>query len=113
MKCYQGAPSAPRRTAKSGRRLISSPVVPTLERLNTAALRESVRTFRDTVREHAHGLNRHVEVRTREQGLEALAHQRLVVGEGDAGRAHAGIADVCHPWSVMTTHPARATYVAS
>ena len=32
--------------------------VPTLERLNTAALRDSVRTFRDTVREHAHGLNR-------------------------------------------------------
>ena len=32
--------------------------MPTLERLNTAALRESVRTFRDTVREHAHGLNR-------------------------------------------------------
>jgi uncharacterized protein len=32
--------------------------VPTLERLNTAALRESVRTFRDTVREHAQGLNR-------------------------------------------------------
>jgi len=32
--------------------------VPTLERLNTAALRETVRTFRDTVREHAHGLNR-------------------------------------------------------
>ncbi|HYN32950.1 MAG TPA: DAK2 domain-containing protein, partial [Ilumatobacteraceae bacterium] len=30
----------------------------TLERLNTAALRESVRTFRDTVREHSHGLNR-------------------------------------------------------
>jgi DAK2 domain fusion protein YloV len=26
--------------------------------LNTAALRDSVRTFRDTVREHAHGLNR-------------------------------------------------------
>ena len=40
MKCYQGAPSAPRRTVKSGRRLISSPVVPTLERLNTAALRD-------------------------------------------------------------------------
>ncbi len=32
--------------------------MPTLERLNTAALRETVRTFRDTVREHAHGLNR-------------------------------------------------------
>ncbi len=32
--------------------------MPTLERLNTAALRESVRTFRDTVREHSHGLNR-------------------------------------------------------
>ena len=32
--------------------------MPTLERLNTAALRDSVRTFRDTVREHAHGLNR-------------------------------------------------------
>lgn len=33
-------------------------VVPTLERLNTEALRETVRTFRDTVREHAAGLNR-------------------------------------------------------
>ena len=32
--------------------------MPTLERLNTEALRETVRTFRDTVREHAHGLNR-------------------------------------------------------
>ncbi|HSL72988.1 MAG TPA: DAK2 domain-containing protein [Ilumatobacteraceae bacterium] len=32
--------------------------MPTLERLNTAALRETVHTFRDTVREHAHGLNR-------------------------------------------------------
>jgi DAK2 domain fusion protein YloV len=32
--------------------------VPTLERMNTAALRETVRTFRDAVREHAHGLNR-------------------------------------------------------
>jgi uncharacterized protein len=32
--------------------------VPTLERLNTAALRDTVRTFRDTVRAHAHGLNR-------------------------------------------------------
>jgi len=32
--------------------------VPTLERLNTAALRDAVRTFRDTVREHAPGLNR-------------------------------------------------------
>ncbi len=30
----------------------------TLERLNTAALRDSVRTFRDTVRDHAAGLNR-------------------------------------------------------
>ena len=30
----------------------------TLERLNTAALRDTVRTFRDTVSEHAHGLNR-------------------------------------------------------
>ena len=32
--------------------------MPTLERLNTAALRDTVRTFRDTVRDHAHGLNR-------------------------------------------------------
>jgi len=32
--------------------------VPTLERMNTAALRDTVRTFRDAVREHAHGLNR-------------------------------------------------------
>ena len=38
--------------------VVSSPLVPTLERLNTAALRETVRTFRDTVREHAPGLNR-------------------------------------------------------
>ena len=30
----------------------------TLERLSTAALRDTVRTFRDTVHEHAHGLNR-------------------------------------------------------
>ena len=37
---------------------VSSQAVPTLERLNTAALRETVRTFRDAVREHAHGLNR-------------------------------------------------------
>ncbi len=68
MKCYQGASSAPRRTGNSpidtcrshgaARCLVSCSVVPTLERLNTAALRDSVRTFRDTVREHAHGLNR-------------------------------------------------------
>jgi uncharacterized protein len=32
--------------------------VPTLERLNTEALRDTVRTFRDTVRAHAGGLNR-------------------------------------------------------
>ncbi len=32
--------------------------MPTLDRLNTAALRDSVRTFRDTVRDHAAGLNR-------------------------------------------------------
>jgi DAK2 domain fusion protein YloV len=32
--------------------------VPTLERMNTAALRDTVRTFRDAVRDHAHGLNR-------------------------------------------------------
>jgi len=32
--------------------------VPTLERLNTAALRDIVRTFRDTVHAHAEGLNR-------------------------------------------------------
>jgi DAK2 domain fusion protein YloV len=37
---------------------LSSYAVPTLERLNTAALRDTVRTFRDTLREHAHGLNR-------------------------------------------------------
>ena len=68
MKCYQGASSAPRRTGNSpidtrrsrgaARCLVSCSVVPTLERLNTAALRDSVRTFRDTVREHAHGLNK-------------------------------------------------------
>jgi uncharacterized protein len=38
--------------------LVSSFAVPTLERLNTAALRETVRTFRDAVRDHSHGLNR-------------------------------------------------------
>ena len=38
--------------------LVGSVIVPTLERMNTAALRDTVRTFRDTVREHAHGLNR-------------------------------------------------------
>ena len=32
--------------------------MPTLERLNTEALRDTVRTFRDTVRAHAGGLNR-------------------------------------------------------
>ncbi len=32
--------------------------MPTLERLNTEALRETVRTFRDTVKAHAGGLNR-------------------------------------------------------
>ncbi len=32
--------------------------MPTLERLNTEVLRDTVRTFRDTVREHAGGLNR-------------------------------------------------------
>ncbi len=38
--------------------LVSSSAVTTLERLNTAALRETIRTFRDAVREHAPGLNR-------------------------------------------------------
>lgn len=32
--------------------------MPTLERLNTEALRDTVRTFRDAVRAHAGGLNR-------------------------------------------------------
>ena len=32
--------------------------MPTLERLNTEALRDMVRTFRDTVRAHAPALNR-------------------------------------------------------
>ena len=32
--------------------------MPTLERLDTRALREVITTFRDTVREHAGGLNR-------------------------------------------------------
>ena len=40
------------------RRLVGWSIVPTLEQLNTAALRESVRTFRDAVRDHAPGLNR-------------------------------------------------------
>ena len=39
-------------------RPVSSAAVPTLERLNTEALRETVRTFRDTVRAHAGWLNR-------------------------------------------------------
>ncbi|RLE25463.1 MAG: hypothetical protein DRJ50_02880 [Actinobacteria bacterium] len=38
--------------------LLRCSVVPTLERLNTAALRDIVRTFRDTVHAHAEGLNR-------------------------------------------------------
>ena len=70
MKCYQADRSAPRRGPISivvisiGVRpqprcgLVSSVLVPTLERMNTAALRDTVRTFRDTVREHASGLNR-------------------------------------------------------
>ena len=37
---------------------VSSAAVPTLERLNTEALRDTVRTFRDTVQAHAGGLNR-------------------------------------------------------
>ncbi len=44
--------------AQSEPSVVSSPLVPTLERLNTAALRDTVRTFRDAVRDHAHGLNR-------------------------------------------------------
>ena len=32
--------------------------MPTLERLSTAALRDTVRTFRDTVRDHSGMLNR-------------------------------------------------------
>ena len=39
-------------------RAVSSAVVPTLERLDTKALRETVRTFRDMVRAHADWLNR-------------------------------------------------------
>ena len=72
MEGYQADPSAPlrphsaaplRRRRPSTRRgsnviAVSSWAVPTLERLNTAALRETVRTFRDAVREHSHGLNR-------------------------------------------------------
>jgi DAK2 domain fusion protein YloV len=42
--------------SKRGR--LTSVPVPTLERLNTAALRDTVRTFRDAVRDHAPGLNR-------------------------------------------------------
>ncbi len=37
---------------------VGSVVVPTLERLNTEALRDTVRTFRDTVKAHAGWLNR-------------------------------------------------------
>ena len=70
MEWYQADRSAPRRGPISivvisiGVRpqprcgLVSSVLVPTLERMNTAALRDTVRTFRDTVREHASGLNR-------------------------------------------------------
>jgi DAK2 domain fusion protein YloV len=39
-------------------RAVSSTAVPTLDRLNTKALRETVRTFRDMVRAHADWLNR-------------------------------------------------------
>jgi DAK2 domain fusion protein YloV len=48
----------PDRSATRAPVVVSSTTVPTLERLNTAALRESVRTFRDTVSQHAPGLNR-------------------------------------------------------
>ena len=56
MRCYQADRPAPRRG--SNVIPVGSRAVATLERLNTAALRETVRTFRDSVREHAHGLNR-------------------------------------------------------
>jgi DAK2 domain fusion protein YloV len=56
MKCYQVDRRAPR--GGFSPTALSSSAVPTLERLNTAALRDTVRTFRDTVREHAPGLNR-------------------------------------------------------
>lgn len=70
MKCYQVDLPTPRRvranasdrgrsaSSRSSVRSVSSPPVPTLERLNTAALRDTVRTFRDTVRDHAPWLNR-------------------------------------------------------
>ena len=70
MEWYQADRSAPRRGPISivvismGVRpqprcdLVRSVLVPTLERMNTAALRDTVRTVRDTVREHASGLNR-------------------------------------------------------
>ena len=56
MKCYQADCPAPRGGCNAIP--LSSTAVPTLERLNTAALRDTVRTFRDTVRAHSHGLNR-------------------------------------------------------
>ena len=56
MKCYQADCPAPH--GGFNRIALSSTAVPTLERMNTAALRDTVRTFRDAVREHAHGLNR-------------------------------------------------------
>ena len=56
MKCYQADCPAPRGGCNAIP--LSSMAVPTLERLNTAALRDTVRTFRDTVRAHSHGLNR-------------------------------------------------------
>jgi len=56
MKCYQADCPAPH--GGFNRIALNSMAVPTLERMNTAALRDTVRTFRDAVREHAHGLNR-------------------------------------------------------
>lgn len=56
MRCYQADRPPPRRG--SNVIPVGSRAVATLERLNTAALREMVRTVRDSVREHAHGSNR-------------------------------------------------------
>jgi DAK2 domain fusion protein YloV len=46
------------RPASPSRRASSLTVVPTLERLDSHALRDVITTFRDTVRDHAPGLNR-------------------------------------------------------
>lgn len=58
-RSYGADPASVRPTDDKGFcHTLSSSAVPTLERLNTEALRDTVRTFRDTVKAHAGGLNR-------------------------------------------------------